>query len=389
LSGLQQRYNQWQSDLAQLELAQAQSGDYLQLAQPAQPAAKPLRPIVLLYTGVGLLVGLLLGMLLAILFERLDTRMRTPEEITQVLGWPVLATTWRVKASEQKDMINPTGHSGNVEAYRILRTNIGFASIDKPLRSLLITSAFPREGKSITAANLAIFMARAGKNTLLIDADLHRPTLQTLFGLSNTKLGLSNAVLALSMPGVSHTSSYHHFIARTSPETPHMAATGYSLEPFIHSLGIPNLWFMPSGPLPPNPSELLESKVMQRFLTVIANCGVEMVIFDTPPLLGLSDVSILASKVDGVLVVVDTTRATKGSLKQIKARLPQTSVQVLGCVANKIWSRRNDSSYYYYSYTEDQAGEEKSKKNGHLPSIPDTPLPAESPSPFQQRFNRN
>jgi len=123
---------------------------------------------------------------------------------------------------------------------------------------------------------------------------------------------------------------------------------------------------MPSGPLPPNPAELFESRVMQRFLTLITNSGVETVVFDAPPLLGLSDVGILAPKVDGVLLVIDTTRATKGKLNQAKAMLTQTGVHVFGCVANKVPRKRNDSHYYSY-YTEDQNSEQKSMRNGHMP----------------------
>ena len=387
LSGLQQHYSQWQTALAQLELTQAQSGNPLRVAQPAQPASSPVRPDIRLNTGGGLLVGLLLGILLALLYEQLDTRVRTTEELTQLLAWPVLATVWRAKSSDQQDVINPAGRDINAEAYRILRTNIGFSSLDKPLRSLVVTSAQPRDGKSAIAANLAIFMARAGKNTLLIDADLHRPTQHTLFHLTPEKLGLSNAVMALSMPGVPTTPSYHQFLPNTSTLQPQggPTATNLSLEPFVHAVGIPNLWVMPSGPLPPNPSELFESKVMQRFLTVIENCGIEVVIFDTPPLLGLSDASILASKVDGAIVVVDTTRATKDKLKQMKKALSQTGVHVLGCVANKLPHKRSDSTYYYY--TEDQNSGEKSTGNGHLPSIPVTPMLPESP--IEQRTRSN
>src|SRR5260221_5508105 len=151
LSGLQQRYSQSQTALAQLEMVQAQSGNPLQVAQFAQPATSPVRPNILLNTGGGFLVGLLLGMLLAILFERLDTRVRTPEALTQLLGWPVLATIWCVRSSKKEDVFNPTGHDSNVEGYRILRTNIGFSGIDKPLHSLLVTSAIPRDGKSTIA----------------------------------------------------------------------------------------------------------------------------------------------------------------------------------------------------------------------------------------------
>jgi Mrp family chromosome partitioning ATPase len=387
LSGYQQHYSQWQSALAQLELtqAQAQSGDNLLVAQPAQPTVIPVRPNIRLYTGIGLLVGLLLGMLLAMLFERLDTRVRTPEEITHLLSWPVLATIWHAGSSKTKDVINPSGH--NVEPFRILRTNIGFSSLDQPLRSLVVTSAVPRDGKSSIAANLAIFIAKAGKSTLLIDADLHRPTQHTLFNLPPDKLGLSNAVLASSMPGAPSTPIYNQFVMNTSTLQGGPSTSNFSLEPFVHSVGIPNLWIMPSGPLPPNPSEFLESKVMQGFLAMIENCGIEMVIFDTPPLLGLSDASILASKVDGALIVVDTKRATKGKLRQSKAMLSQTGVHVLGCVANKLKHKRKESSYYYYYYAENQGSGEKSTRNGHNPSVPVTPMSAVSPSEQRMRSN--
>ncbi len=373
LSGLQQRYSQWQSALAQLELIQAQSGSLLRVALPALPADKPVRPNTLLYTGIGLLVGLLLGMLLALLNDQLDTRVRTSEEIYRLFGWPVLATIWRAKSEKREDVINPVGNNANIEAYRILRTNIGFSSIDKSLGSMVVTSAMPRDGKSAIAANLAIFMAKAGKNTLLIDADLHRPSLHILFGLPSDKLGLSNAILTFSTP-------------TTSSEP---GASRLSLEPFVHSVGIPSLWVMPSGPLPPNPSELLESKVMQRFIAAVANCGVEVVIFDAPPLLGISDASILTSKVDGALVVVDTTRATSGKLKQVKAVLAQTGVRVLGCVANKVSPKHNDTAYTYYYSEESQNAQGKPSSNGHSPTTPMMPSPQMPVSSFEQRNHSN
>jgi len=413
LNGLQQHYSQWQTALAQLELTEAQNGSIIRIAQPAQPGLKPVQPNVLLNTSAGLVAGLLLGILLAVLFEQLDTRIRTPEALTQLLEWPVLATVWRARSANKDDVVNPKGQDANVEPYRILRTNIGFSSVDKPLHTLMITSAMPHDGKSAIAANLAIFMAKAGKQTLLIDADLRRPTQHTLFNLSADKMGLSNAILAFGMtglpktptyhmlsepsaptyrmPSVSKSSTFHQSPVSVSQESEGLTTNDVSLEPFIHSVGTPNLWVMPTGPLPPNPSELLDSKAMQRFLAVIEHCGVEIVIFDTTPLLGLSDASILASKVDGALVVVDTTRATKGKLKQVKAMLVQTGVRVLGCVANKQRRSRNDSaySYYYYYRTEEQNSEEKHAKNGHTPAIPVSPSASVSPSPFEQRTQSN
>jgi non-specific protein-tyrosine kinase len=374
---LQQHYSQGQLVLAQLELAEAQSGDFLRIVQAAQPNLKPVQPNMLLNTGAGLVAGLFLGMLLAVLFERLDTRVRSPGALTQLLDWPVLATVWLASSSKKEDVIHPKGRDANVESYRILRTNIGFSAIDKPLHSLVVTSALPRDGKSVIAVNLAIFMAKAGKNTLLIDADLRRPALHDQFSLSADKLGLSNAILALSMPTTANALSHYQFPPATSStvqlSTP--TTTEVSLEPFVHSVGIPNLWVMPSGPLPPNPPELLDSKAMQRLLMAIKSCGVEMVIFDTPPLLGLSDASILVSKVDGTLVVVDSTRANKGSLKQMQTVLAKAGANVLGCVINKQRRSRHDTTYsyyyYYYYHADEQNSEEgQSTKNGNTSAVP-------------------
>src|SRR6266567_1949944 len=392
LSGLQQRYSQWQNALAQLELAQAQNGNPLRVAQSAQPASSPVRPNIRLNTGGGLLAGLLLGMLLAVLFERLDTRVRTPEALAQLLAWPVLATILRASSANREDVINPTGHNVNAEPYRILRTNIGFAALDKPLHSMLVTSALPRDGKSVIAANLAIFMAKTGKNTLLVDADLRRPTQHALFGMSTESLGLSNAVLAFGTQTSPHASSYHQFFSPASSNQPSgmPSANGLSLEPFVHSVGMPNLWVMPTGPLPPNPSELLDSKAMQRFLTVIEHCGLEVVLFDTPPLLGLSDASILASKVDGALVVVDITRAQKGKLRQMKSVLAQTGANVLGCVINKQRGNRHDTAYtYYYASAEEQEEERKQVKNGHNAPVPATPSSSWSQSHVDKGMRSN
>ena len=382
LSGFQQHYSQWQTLLAQLELAQAQNGDLLRIAQPAQPDAKPVQPRILLNTAGGLVAGLLLGILLALLYERLDTRVRTSEAVAELLKWPVLATIRQAKSSNREEVINPSGQDPNVEPYRILRTNIGFAAIDKPLHSILVTSAMPRDGKSLIAANLAIYMAKAGKNTLLIDADLHRPTQHTLFGLPAGSTGLSNAVLTFGLQagislqtgaGANPPSLPSPFRNQfTQPLAP--AAGGPSLGSFVHAVDIPNLWIMPSGPLPPNPSELLDSKAMQRFLAIIENCGIEVVVFDGPPLLGLSDASILVPKVDGALVVVDISRANKDKLKQLKAVLSQTGANVLGCVINKQRKSRDDTTYeYYYDFADQQDDERKSAKNGHTPRVPVSP----------------
>jgi Mrp family chromosome partitioning ATPase/capsular polysaccharide biosynthesis protein len=379
LSGLQQHYNQWETALAQLELTQAQSGNFLRVVQPAQPAVKPAQPNVLLNSAAGLVAGLFLGILLTILYEQLDTRVHSTEALSELLGMPVLATIWRATSRNREDVINPTGHNANNEAYRILRTNIGFSGIDKPLRSLMITSAVPRDGKSVVAANLAIFMAKAGKNTLLIDADLRLPTLHDKFDFPGDKMGLSNAILAFSAATAPQESSQQPSYSGSLLRQPGVkSTTGPTLDPFVHTVGIPNLRIMPSGPLPPNPSELLDSKAMDRLFKAIENYGVEVVIFDTPPILGLSDASILASKVDGVLIVADINTANKKNLKQVKTVLTQAGAHVIGCVANKQRQGRHDKSYSYYYYY--QHGDERKREGGqnngseHVSETPTTPV---------------
>jgi non-specific protein-tyrosine kinase len=313
------------------------------------------------------LTGLLLGILLVVLFELLDVRVRTPEALAELLHWPALATIWQ--ATSKEDVINPTGRNANVESYRILRTNVGFSSIDKPLHTLVVTSVAPRDGKSVVAANLAIFMARVGKNTLLVDADLRRPTQHELFNLPAHTTGLSNAILACSMSTTTYLPAYQQSSDATRPSASSSsmpAVTKISLDPYVHSVGIPNLCVMPSGPLPPNPPELLDSKAMQHLLKALSESGTEMVIFDTPPLLGLSDSSIMASKADGTLLVVDITRARKGYLRQVKTLLEQAGAHTLGCVINKQRRRRGDMlSSYYYSSDEKKGRSSRGKKSAN------------------------
>jgi len=385
LNALQQRYSQGQLLLTQLELAEMQSSNFLRIVQPAQPASAPTRPDIRLNTAAGLLIGLVNGLSLAVLLELLDTRIRTEEELTKFLDWSVLATVWR-PASSKKDkheaLVDPPQHSANVESYRILRSNIGFSAVDKPLRSIVVTSATPHDGKSTTAANLAIFMAKAGKRTLLIDADLRHPTVGKTFHLSTNKMGLSNAVIACaSLQFATSTPSITQSSAPLPSSTPFPA--NFSLNPYMHAVDMPNLLVMPAGPLPPNPPELLDSKAMERFLTALASCGAEVIIFDTPPLLGLSDANILAPKVDGVLIVVDITSANKKNLKRAKELLAKSGSRVLGCVVNKQRQSRKDSAYsYYYYYSAEEEGQGKSMQNGHVPSVPATTV---LPGPPRQR----
>ncbi|HET8910364.1 MAG TPA: polysaccharide biosynthesis tyrosine autokinase [Ktedonobacteraceae bacterium] len=351
--GVQQaNYNQWQTILAQLEISEGQNANFLKVAQPAQINRSPVKPQVLLNTVIGSVAGLFLGLMLALLIELLDTRVHSAEEIARLLNVPLLGNIWQSgdNKAEHDPIVNPEAHHINVEAYRILRTNIQFSSVSKPVHSFLVTSPLPSDGKSTIAANLAVYMAKGGKKTLLVDADLRHPTIHKQFMLPKENLGLSNLLVALS--------NYSSLPNATD-------AASISLGPYITSVDIPNLGVMTAGELPPNPPELLDSAAMNTFLEVIKNSGVDIVVIDTPPLLGLSDTSILTAKVDGVVVVADITRVKKKNLHLTRAALTRANARVLGSIVNKQQRPRKSSIYgygYYYYGQEEEKGKNSTRQ---------------------------
>lgn len=324
---LQQRENQEQTLLVQLELIQAQSGSFLNIVQSATSTRTPVQPDILSDTYSGLLTGLILGLALTLLIEHFDTNVRTVDAIHQQLqrDWPNLAIICQEDTTKMSDaLVNPGRSSLNSEAYYTLRTNIGFFAVDTSLQTLVITSPTPQQGKSVIAANLAIALAKSGTRTVLIDANLHHPTQHEKFLLPIEKQGLSNALLACSQQ------------SKNSQSLHQSQPAGISLEMYMHSVNIPNLLVIPSGPLPPNPLALLDSNNMEQLLKEIIKCGASMIVVDTPPLLDLPDADILAAKADGVILVVDVTSAHKGKLRQVGEQLTKRGVHVLGYVANRV-----------------------------------------------------
>ncbi len=320
------------------------------IAQPAKPSASPARPNKLIYVGAGLLIGLLLGMVLAVISELLDPRIYTKEVLTQLLEWPILVTLGRI--SRKEEVINLNDYNSNAEAYSNLQTQIELATRDRSLHMLAITSTTPGDGKTVVAANLAISMAKTGKSVLLIDANLRHPTLHEQFDIPADAKGFGNAIVAFRGPSSFATSTYQQEKSKAYNGAPGIknVTDEPSLAPFIRVTDIPNLYIMPSGPLPPYPPELLDSKAMQRLLVALSKSGADVIIFDAPALLGLADSIILATKVDGVLVVVDATRANKRHLQQAKVQLNEANVRVLGCVLNKGPRNRQKAPYKEYSH---------------------------------------
>jgi non-specific protein-tyrosine kinase len=192
------------------------------------------------------------------------------------------------------------------EAYRTLRTNIQFASVDRPVKRLLLTSSGPDEGKSTTVANLAVTLANAGHKVIVVDCDLRRPSQHEIFHLRNTS-GLTN--LFLSRGG----------------------SDGEALP--LQPTAVENLWLLTSGPLPPNPGDLLDLPRMGEILDQVSRQA-EYVLLDAPPVVAVTDAAVLSTKVDGVLLVVGAGKVKRDLARKAKAQLETVNARVLGVVVN-------------------------------------------------------
>ncbi len=218
------------------------------------------------------------------------------------------------------------------EAYRVLRTNIQFSSVDKPLKTILVTSAGPMEGKTTTIANLAVIFAQCGSKVLLIDTDLRKPMLHKVFLLLNER-GLTN-LLALQKDSTT----------------------------FIQHDVLKNLDVLTSGRIPPNPSELLSSNAMKNFIENIKN-NYDIVLMDSPPVGSVTDASIISTYVDGTILVVKSGRTEVETVKRAKELLEKINANIIGVVLNNINKKQIGYSYYpYYYYSDD---EEKKRKRKH------------------------
>ncbi len=281
--------------------------------QIAEPPSFAARPRVGLNLALGALVGLMVGLGLAFFVEYLDTSVKTMEDVESLLGVPVLA----IVPKNIKLLHKEPGDTPDAEAYRILRTNIEFNRKNPEANAISMVSGGPGEGKSTTLANLAFTSAQGGYTTLIVDADLRRPVQHSIFDLSN-KIGLTNYL-----------------------------TTDMRLEDVILPTTVENLSVLPSGILPSDAVGILNSQRMSDMIAELKT-RYDIVFFDSPPMLGVSDASVLASEVDQTIIVVQHRRFPRAMLTRVKQAVLGVGGTVLGVVLNNV-DLKHDQNYYYYT----------------------------------------
>lgn len=309
--GLLQRYKE-------VGIAGGAAANNISIVDRAERGGK-FKPSLRLNLALGALLGAMLGVLLALAFEYLDDTIKRPEDIEKLLGLPVLGAIPLLRAPQTPLAAMDDLRSGFAEAYRSLRTALQFCTDHGVPRSLLVTSASPAEGKSTTALVLAKYYAQLGKRVLIVDCDLRNPTLHRTLGADNSQ-GLSNYLAGAAKP-----------------------------TDMVQTTEIPGLMYLPSGPLPPNPAELLAGPKMVSLLTV-ATEKFDLLILDGPPVMGLADAPILANMAQGTLLVVRAGRTRIAVARNAARRLRAARAHLVGGLLTQF--RAEQAGYYGYGYGE-------------------------------------
>lgn len=348
IATLQNKLATLQNNYASL-LANSQAGaiNTLTIIEPARMPTVPIGPNKPLVVATAAALGLLLAVGTAYLLEYLDDTVKTAEDVRRVVDLPALAGIAYIKSSSQNRFLiaNQQPRAPVVEAFRALRTSIQFSSVEKPIRTLLVTSANPNEGKSLTAANLGTVMAQAGNRVLLIDSDLRRPVQHEVFAL-NREEGLTNLLLEWNING--DPAATEALFQRT-------------LQPTLEH----GLWLLSSGAIPPNPSELLGSNRLKQILDLLQG-RFDFVIIDSPPIRPVTDAVVLSTKVDGVLLVADAGTTRRSHLFQATQQLRELNARLIGISLNRLRPGSDSYAYYYYpnnTYHTDIST--PAKANGH------------------------
>jgi len=302
----------------------------IQVVDQAEMPTGPYKPNKGLNLLLAAVVGLFLGVGLAFFFEYLDNTIKTPEDVEQLIRLPSFGMVPEISNGRRRRLEKGTtcpvelityGHPKSMlsEAYRSIRTSILLSFSEKPPKKIAITSPNPSEGKTTTVINTAIALSQTGARVLIIDADLRKPRLHKIFNHENGQ-GLSNF---LSGHG--------------------------DLESVVKTSEVPNLFYIPSGPIPPNPSELLGSTLFKKMVESL-EARFDHIVFDSPPVLGFADSIILSTSVDGVILTALGGKTPRETLQRAKEVLQQVNSKIIGVVINRVDIRRSDYGYYYYRY---------------------------------------
>lgn len=306
-SAAEEVYKALQAQSYEIAIAEALSAAPLQLVEHAALPERHASPKVLVWGVLGFAVGVLFGLGLVALFEYVDDSVKTPDDLQEI--WPIglLGTIPRVKSGESSIAgLSPT--DPQVEIFRSLRSSVAFTSVDRPLRTLLVTSSLPGEGKSTVLANLGVSFAQHGKKVLIIDCDLRRPTQHKRWPGTSNRIGLSQVLLG-----------------------------EVSLAEAVQPTSAPGLTLLTAGASPPDPGRLVESDRLRRLLTdPAATAGYDVVLVDAPPAMVVNDALILAKSCDGLLMVVESGGTSRRVLADARDRLVGQGVQPLGLVLNKM-----------------------------------------------------
>lgn len=335
---LKERYSE---ERAGLELVKYPATIYAN----AEPETRPSKPNVPLNLALGGILGLMFGFGLAFFLEYMDTTVKSLDDVERFLGVPVLA----VIPKDVGILHNTSGFNPDAEAYRILRTNIEFNRRNPNANCLTVVSGGAGEGKSTTLANLAYVCAQGGYTVLLIDGDLRRPSMHTHFNVSNS-IGLTNYL-----------------------------TSNVQLEEVVVRTPVENLYFLPSGMLPADSAGILNSQRMSELIED-AKSRFDLVLIDSPPILGVSDASVLVNEADLTLIVVQHRKLPRHMLMRVKQTIENVGGTVLGVVLNNV-DLRSDSQYQYYtSYYTYYSPNNAPAAAGTRPEKRKKPRPAASPS---------
>jgi succinoglycan biosynthesis transport protein ExoP len=306
---------------AQFKLIRDATLSAVSVYSPATVPKVPSGPHPIRTAGLATLIALLLCAVGVYVYDYFDDSLRMPEEVEEIIGAPILGTIQRFDTKRLGTTLVTAKlpRSPLAEAYRLIRTNIQFTNIDKPVRTLLVTSASPQEGKSTTISNLAHVFAEGGLRVTVVDTDLRRPSLHRIF---NTDGSIGVTTLLVSEQLDSH-----------------------GVQPTEH----PNLALIASGPIPPNPADLLGSQRMRAIVTHERQRS-DIVLMDSPPILAVPDAALLATMAEGVVLVLDPTRTKRRDLRRARATIEGVGGKIIGIIINRVHPRGIGYYYYYYQY---------------------------------------